>query len=439
MNDDPNDDLYAALDRAAAEHADWLVAIRRHLHAHPELSNREHQTAAYVADRLRELGLDEVRTGIAGHGVVGVLRGGLPGDRVVALRADMDALPVRETSGLDFASAAIDADYPGGPFPVAHACGHDCHTAVVLAAARVLADLRDRLPGTVVFIFQPAEEGAPVGEVAGARAMLDAGALDGIEPTMVFAMHVTFHPKGLVGYHVGNQYAAACRTKVVVRGTQAHGSSPWLGVDPMPAAAQIVLGIGQLYRQVPAASPVTVSIGHVEDVGRFNILGDTVTLWGTIRASRDQDLAVLQARYARLAEESAAAYGCTAEVSYEWEIPAVHNSQEWIDATLPTLERVVGADNVVATEAFLGSDDMAEFVRAYGGVYLTYGVQDTRLDGAEVVPVEGGRGMAPNHHPAFYADEPSLAGSVRAHVHVAVDHLLGVMPDRMQPGASSSG
>jgi amidohydrolase len=409
-------ELHRLVDEACAEHEEWLVASRAWLHAHPELSNREERTAAYVAEQLHALALDEVRTGVAGHGVVGVLRGGLPGERVVALRADMDALPVHAVDGVG---------------PVSHACGHDCHVAVVLTAARVLTGLRDRLPGTVVFFFQPAEEGPPVGEVAGAKAMLDAGALDGVEPTMVFAMHVVFLPKGVVGYHVGNQFAAACAVDITIRGVQAHGSSPWLGVDPMPAAAQVILGAGQLYRQVPAASPVSVSIGHVEDVGRFNIIGEQVTLSGTMRSSRQEDMPALKAGLERLAEHAAAAYGCTAELAYHFEIPAVRNEQAWFDAARPTIERVVGAERVVPVEPVMGSDDMAELVSAYGGLYLTYGVQDTRMDGDRVLPVEGGRGLAPNHHPAFYADDASLLDDVRVHAHVAVDHLLGDLDARV--------
>ena len=265
----PDPALYADLDRAVAEHVADLIAIRRDLHAHPELSNREARTASLVAAHLAAHGLDEVRVGIAGHGVVGVLRGGRPGDRVIALRADMDALPVRETTDLDFASTVVDHTYPGGPVPVAHACGHDCHTATVLIAASVLGGLRERLPGTVLFVFQPAEEGPPVDETGGARAMLDAGALAEPAPTMVFGMHVSPFPIGHVAYRAGNQFAASCLVRVVVRGVQAHGSQPWTGVDPMPAAAAIITGAAQLYRQVPAWNPVTVSFGHVHDVGRF--------------------------------------------------------------------------------------------------------------------------------------------------------------------------
>jgi len=421
-------DVRAAVERAAEGLRGDLIAWRHHLHAHPELSNREAQTAAFVAEKLRAAGLDEVRTAIAGHGVVGVLRGGLPGDRVAALRADMDALPVAEDSGVDFASTVVDADYPGGPFPVAHACGHDCHTATVLASAHVLASVREQLPGTVLFVFQPAEEGPPVDETGGAQAMLDAGALADPEPTMAFGMHVCPLPVGVIGYRVGNLYAASCLVKIVVTGQQVHGSTPWLGIDPMPAAAEIISGVGQLYRQIPAYNAITVSIGHVEDVGRFNIIGQTVTLWGTIRCTDENDMATVQANLRRLAEHHAAAYGCTADVGYDQYVPPVHNRAEWIDTLLPTLMRVVGDGNVVEVPPALGYDDVSVFTRAFGGAYLMFGVQDLRIENQGLVPSEGGRGLAPNHSPRFYADDDALLTSLRVHVHVAVDHLTGTAP-----------
>lgn len=433
MDDQRVAQVRATADRLSAAARPALVDLRHHLHAHPELSNREVKTAALVAEHLRSLGLDEVRTDIAGHGVVGVLRGGLPGDRVIALRADMDALPVKETSGVEFASTAVDESYPGGPFPVAHACGHDCHTATVLSSATVLAEMREELPGTVLFLFQPAEEGPPVDETAGAQAMFDAGCLADPEPTMVFGMHVAPLPKGYVGYRVGNTYAASCLVRVVVSGVQTHGSMPWMGVDPMPAAAEIISGSGQLYRQLPAYNPISVSFGHVDDVGRFNIIGERVTLWGTIRCVIESDMPDVQARLRRLAEHAAMSYGCTAEVAFLQDVPAVNNTQEWIDAALPTVRRVVGAESVIEIPPALGYDDVSVFINAYGGLYLNFGVQDSVVVGQGLVPEEGGRGVVPNHNPAFYADDESLVDSLRVHVHVAIDHLLGVI----QPGATA--
>lgn len=420
--------LHDDIDRWAVELNPQLIAARHHLHQHPELSNREVGTAAYVAEALRGYGLDEVRTGIAGHGVVGILRGDQPGERIVALRADMDALPVREESGVDFASSVVDEDYPGGPFPVAHACGHDCHTATVLTAAGVLARVRDRLPGTVVFIFQPAEEGPPVGEAGGARAMLESGALDDVRPSFVFGMHVSALPKGTVAYSAGTMYAGSCLVKITVTGQQIHASTPWLGVDPMPAAAGVITGLGQIYRQVPGTDAVAVSIGHVDDVGRFNIIGETVTLWGTIRTLTQGTMAAVQERLRRLVEHQAAAYGCTGEVEYLQPVEPVVNASDLVEAVLPTLERVVGREALLdQLPPVLGYDDVSEFLNAFGGVYFSYGVQDTRLVPGQPVPVEpvpGGRGMAPNHSPRFYADDDCLLDSLRIHVHVAVDRLL---------------
>jgi amidohydrolase len=419
-------ELHAALDEAALSCRDSLIEWRQHLHANPELSNREIKTAAFVAERLAEAGLDEVRTGIAGHGVVGVLRGGKEGSRVAALRADMDALPVRETADVPFASTVIDTDYPGGPFPVAHACGHDCHTATVLASAHVLSQVRDELPGDVLFIFQPAEEGPPVGEVAGAQAMLDVGAFANPEPTMVFAMHVSPLPKGIVGYHAGNQLAASCLVKITVEGQQIHGSTPWMGIDPMPPAASIITAAGQLYRQVPAQNPITVSIGHVEDVGRFNIVGQTVTLWGTIRCLIESDMAAVQEKLRRLAEHHAAAYGCTATVHYDQQVPPLNNTQPWLDAVLPSVRRITGAGNVIEIPPAMGYDDAGVLTKAYGGAYIMLGVQDTEFTATGLGVIEGGRGVAANHNPGFYADDETLVTSLRIHSHVAVDHLYGV-------------
>jgi amidohydrolase len=260
--------------------------------------------------------------------VVGVLRGGGDGDRVIALRADLDALPVQEASGEAFASTVVDTDYPGGPFPVAHACGHVCHTAMLMGAASALAAVRDRLPGTVLFVFQPTEKGPPLGEDGGAQAMEDAGALSDPSPSMVFGIHVGPHPTGYIAYRAGNQYASSVLVRIKVTGKQVHGSTPWMGVDPMPVAAAIINETGQLYRQLPAYDPFTVTIGHVEDEGRFNIIGESVTLYGTIRASIDRDMTDLQDRVRRLATKLAEAQGCTPVVDYLQHVPALTNRPE---------------------------------------------------------------------------------------------------------------
>jgi amidohydrolase len=428
------DAMRARIDAAASAAEPNVIEWRHHIHSNPELSNREAATAAFVAEHLRALGLDEVRTGIAGHGVVGVLRGGRPGHRVMALRADMDALPVRETSGVDFASTVVDNDYPGGPFPVAHACGHDCHTAMVMGAAQVLAGLRDDLAGTVLFVFQPAEEGPPVDEDGGAQAMLGAGALDDPAPTMVFGMHVGPAPKGVVGYSVGTTYSASVLLKITITGKQVHGSTPWGGIDPMPVAADIISATGQIYRQVPATDPMTISIGHVEDQGRFNIIGGQVTLWGTIRAVHQRTMDDVQARITRTAEHIASAYGASAETAFLQPVPPVDNTPAWLRAGLPTLRRVAGEPNVIEIPPQLGYDDVSVFVKKYGGLYLILGVQDVEIVDGQPRPQAGGRGLVVNHNPAFYADDAALTTGVRLLAHVAADHLAGFLePAEQQP------
>ncbi|QIS14004.1 M20 metallopeptidase family protein [Nocardia arthritidis] len=423
--------IYDELDRHANAIAAQVVRWRHHLHQHPELPNRESNTAELIADHLRSLKLDEVRTGIAGHGVVGVLRGGADGGgsgAVIALRADIDALPVPDLSGVDFAAHVVDKDYPGGPFPVSHACGHDCHISMLMGAASVLAAVREQLPGTVLFVFQPAEEGPPVDEKGGAREMLAQGAFDNPAPTMAFGLHVWPYPKGDIGYWAGNLFSSSCLVKITVTGQQVHGSTPWMGIDPMPAAAAIVTGIGQLYRELDAYDPITVSIGHIEDVGRFNIIGQTVTLLGTIRCAVESDMTEVQKRLDTLVEHTALAYNATATADFLQHVPAVHNTEKWIEAALPTFRRVAGDEKVVQSVPTLACDDVSEFVNKYGGLYVLLGVQDTQLAPHGMpTPIPGGRGLAMNHNPHFYADDDTLVTGVRLHSHVAYDHLAGIL------------
>ncbi len=426
------DSLHAELDERAHAIVEEVIAWRHHVHRFPELSNREHKTATLIADHLRSLELDEVRTGIAGHGIVGVLRGraasaGADDPRVIALRADIDALPMREESGEPFASTVVDETYPGGPFPVAHTCGHDCHVAMLMGAASVLAAVRDRLTGTVLFVFQPAEEGPPLGEDGGAAAMERDGALSDPSPTMVFGMHVGPMPVGWVGYGAGDFYAASAVLKIVVTGVAAHASTPWRGVDPLPVAADIVLALAQLYRQVPASKPITVSIGHVATEGRHNVIGETVELLGTVRCAVDADMAKIQERVQRIATHLALAQGCTAQTTFHQPVPAVHNRPEWLRAALPTIERVVGADCTLELPATLGYDDVSVFINRHGGLYVALGCQEVIVVGGALRAMPGGRGVVPNHNTRFYAVDEALQAGVRLHAHVAADHLAGVL------------
>ena len=276
--------LVAAIDAAAESVQAQVIAWRRDIHEHPELGNREFRTSALVTAHLRKLGFDEVRTEVAHTGVVGLLRGALPGP-VVALRADMDALPVSEEVDVAFASK-VRTQWNGEEVGVMHACGHDTHTAILMGVAQVLAGQRARLHGSVKFIFQPAEEMPPEGEDGGAKMMVEQGAMDNPRPKAVFGLHVTSRlPLGVIGYRPGPAMASSDSLKITVQGRQTHGAMPWYGVDPIVTAAQVVLGLQTVVsRQVDLTrEPAVVTIGSIRGGVRGNIIPDSVQMEGTIR------------------------------------------------------------------------------------------------------------------------------------------------------------
>lgn len=420
-------DPYARIDELAAGVESDVVEWRHDIHQNPELSNRETRTAGKVADHLRGLGL-EVRTGIAPTGVIGILRGGAPGDGVVALRADMDALPVRETVDVPFASTRVDGDYPEGPFPVGHACGHDAHTAMLMGAAVVLSQMRDEVPGTVMFVFQPAEEGPPIGEPFGAQAMLDAGAFNDPSPDMCFGMHVGPFPLGTVIATEGVQFGASEVVEITIHGSQTHGSSPFMGLDPLPVLAAIDNGFAQIYRQLDPTKPFTISIGKIDTVGRTNIIGGKITAWGTARATSGAVLDELNDRMRRVVEHAAQMHGLTAEFSVHQGVPPVVNTRPWLQRLMPSVERIVGAENVHALPPTMGYDDVSVLVGEFGGMYIMVGAQNVRLVDGELQPVDPHSptgGPVPNHNPGFYVLDEVLTTGVRAHAYVALDFLNG--------------
>ncbi len=390
-----------------------LLAWRRHLHENPELGNREVKTAAYVVERLRSFGL-EPQTGIARTGVVAILKGGRPGP-VVALRADMDALPVTEQVALPFASK-VTTEWEGQKVGVMHACGHDTHVAILLATARVLTQLKDRLPGTVKFIFQPAEESVPVAErPAGAEAMVKAGVMDAPKVDAVFGLHVFANvPTGTITYRSGPFMAAADAFEIIVTGRQAHGSSPWRGVDPIVVGAQIVTALQTIVsRNVDITKlPAIVTVGQFQSGVRNNIIPDSARLVGTIRTFDDEVQNDIHARVKKIAEGIAAGAGATVNVTIDRGYPVTANDPKLTAKMLPSLEKAAPG-MVKESELITGAEDFTFFQRQAPGLFVFLGITPK-----ETV------GKAPsNHSPLFFVDEKALLTGVKALSHLAVDYL----------------
>ncbi|MEX2661086.1 MAG: amidohydrolase [Vicinamibacterales bacterium] len=408
--------LSADIDKLTAAVEADLLTWRRHLHQNPELSNREIETAKYVAEKLRSFGL-EPQTGIAKTGVVAVLTGGQPGP-MVALRADMDGLPVREEVDLPFASKAT-GEYEGNTVGVMHACGHDTHVAMLLATARVLTQMKDRLPGSVTFIFQPAEEGAPAGESpAGADAMVKEGVMKNVDA--VFGLHVFANvPTGQITYRSGPFMAASDSFEIIVKGKQTHGSAPWRGVDPIVVGAQIVNALQTIVsRNVDITHlPAIVTVGQFQSGVRNNIIPDSARLVGTIRTFDDDVQSDIHARVKRIAEGIASGAGATVDVTIRRGYPVTSNDPELTARMLPTLERVAPG-KVKESELITGAEDFTYYQRQAPGLFIFLGITP---------PAQAGKAPA-NHSPLFFVDEQALPTGVRALANLAVDYLAG--PDK---------
>jgi amidohydrolase len=401
--------VHAELDRLAAAVNPKVVAWRRDIHEHPELGMQETRTAALVAAHLRSLGM-EVRTGVGGTGVVGVLRGARPG-RVVALRADMDALPVTEMVDLPFRSR-VRTVVRGQEVGVMHACGHDNHVAILMGAAEVLAGMRSQLAGTVVFLFQPAEEGP-----GGAEPMIRDGALDDPKVEAIFGLHVWPAPAGSITYRSGPSMAASNTLNIKVRGRQTHGANPWGGVDPIVVGSQIVLGLQTIVsRQVDiTTAPAIVTVAIFEGGIRSNIIPDTVVMQGTIRTfDRAQRQAIFD-RIATTAKQIAAASGATAEVQIDSGYPVTVNDPALTARMLPTLRRVAGAENVSEGQLITGAEDFSYFQERVPGLFVFLGVTPRGQDP---------RTAPANHSPYFFADESALPVGVRTMTALALDFLM---------------
>ena len=404
----------AYLDSAAAELADKVVAWRRDIHAHPELSNREFRTSKLVAEHLKALGL-KVRMGVAHTGVVGVLKGSLPGP-VIALRADMDALPVTEKTGLAYASKVL-GKYEGQEVGVMHACGHDNHVAILMATAEVLATHKDKIPGSIKFIFQPAEEGAPKGESGGAQLMIDQGVLSNPEVEAIFGLHVG--QQGLAGsasYRDRGFMASAQRFDIEVKGVQTHGARPWAGVDPIVVASQIVTALQTIVsRQIDISqSPAVVTVGSVRAGVRNNIVPETATMSGTIRTFDPDMRKQIHTKIRRIAEHVAASQGATVTVEIDPGVPVTFNDPRLTARMVPTLKRIYGRDRVYISGRVTGAEDFAFYQEQIPGFFFFIGVRPQDIAPADAIP---------NHSPYFDADEAALVPGVRAMSHLAMDYL----------------
>ena len=404
--------LHMAIDVASSAIEADVITWRRDIHANPELSNREFRTAGVVAAHLESLGM-EVRTEVAHTGVVGFLHGGQPGP-VVALRADMDALPVTEMVDLPFASK-VRTEYNGQEVGVMHACGHDNHVAILMGVASILADMRDTLPGSVKFIFQPAEEGAPQGEEGGAELMLKDGAFENPRPDVIFGLHVWPAPVGEISYLPGPFMASSDSYSIKVTGRQTHGAVPWGGVDPIVVTSQIVLGLQTIAsRQLDVtATPSIITVGTIHGGVRSNIIPDEVELTGTIRTFLPEVRADIERRVRQTAESIAKSSGATAELTMNYGYPVTVNDPELTMQMLPSLKRV--APSVTQASKITGAEDFSYFAQEVPGLFVFLGVTPPGTDLATVPR---------NHSPYFFADENALLTGVRALASLAVDYMM---------------
>jgi len=399
-----------SVDQAVREVAPDIIPLRHRIHANPELGNREFQTAALVAEHLRSLGL-EVETGIAHTGVVGVLRGGRPGP-TIAVRADMDALPVVEQTDFPFKST-VRTEYLGQQVGVMHACGHDIHTSVQMGVAGVLASMRDEIPGTVVFIFQPAEEGAPTGEEGGAELMLKEGLFQKHNPEVIFGLHSNAEMEvGQVGYAVGPALASVDRFRITITGKQAHGAKPEESVDPIVMASHFVAAAQTIRsRNLSPLAPSVVTVGLMRGGQRYNIIPESVYMEGTVRTYDEAVQDQVEQRLRELLEGITSAFGGGFEMVYERYTPPTVNDPDLTARMVPTIRRVLGEDNVFERDPVMGGEDFAFYAREIPGFFYFLG---TREPGGE----SGGI-----HTPTFRAVDESIPVGMRVMTSLVLDYL----------------
>jgi amidohydrolase len=390
--------------QAAEAMRSQLIAQRRDFHMHPELSNREERTSRIVAERLRALGLEDIKTGVGRYGVTALLRGAKPG-AVVAVRADMDALPIQEVNDVPYKSLT-----PG----VKHACGHDVHTTVELGVAEILSKMRGEINGTIKFIFQPAEEGAPPGEEGGAALMIKEGALDNPRPQAIFGLHVLpVIEVGQINYNSGPAMASSDRFVITIHGKKVHGAYPHDGVDAVVVAAECVSALQTIRsRRIDTTEPLVITIGSIQGGNRFNIVADEVKMEGTVRTLNEDVRKRAQALMRETLGGITTAYGATYDMQYEEGAAVTYNDPKLVAETLPTLRRMVGEDNLVTRKPQMGAEDFSYYQQVIPGFYYFLGVGN-RAKGI----------TAQIHTPEFDVDEESLVIGVKTMTNVLLDYL----------------
>lgn len=406
--------LHQKIDLKADAVETKVIEWRHDIHQNPELSNREFKTGEKVAAHLKSLGL-EVKTGVAKTGVVAYLKTGKPGP-TIALRADMDALPVLERADIPWASKA-KGEYLGAEVPVMHACGHDTHVAMLMGAAEILTGMKDELTGTIVFIFQPAEEGAPPGEEGGAKVMVQEGVMDDPKVDVAFGIHISSRtPVGHINYKPSGTMAAADVFNIKVLGKQSHGSQPWGGVDPITVGAQIVQGLNNIIaRQTELTKEAAViTVGKFSAGVRNNIIPESAELVGTIRTLDTQMQDLIHEKIKLTAESIAISAGAKAEVEIRRVVPVTYNDPALTDQMLPTIQKAAGSKNVHLVNAVTGAEDFSFYAQKAPALFLFLGGMPEGTDRKDA---------APHHTPDFFVDDAGMKLGVRTFCYLTVDYM----------------
>tara|TARA_B100000780_G_scaffold223287_1_gene162388 strand:- start:3086 stop:4378 length:1293 start_codon:yes stop_codon:yes gene_type:complete len=402
------------INELASKYQSNMIELRHWFHQNAELSNREFKTSDRIADELRKIGLNPI-TGIAKTGVVAILKGGKPGP-VVALRADIDGLPVKERANLPWKSTMV-GEYNGNAVPVMHACGHDTHTAILLGTAKILYEIRDQISGTVKFIFQPAEEGAPSGEQGGAELMIKEGVLNNPDVDAIFGLHIWsqynagqifLRPKGIM--------AAVNEFRIDIEGVQTHGSTPWSGIDPIVTASQIINSIQTIVsRNMPLTkAAAVVTIGSIHGGVRSNIIPESLYMLGTIRTLDEGMKKIVLKRLEQIVSSIAKANNARAKITYQVSYPITFNDPGLYEEMLPSLKRINGSNNVNTMDASTGAEDFSFFQEKIPGMYFFIGGTKKGMDPSKV---------APHHTPDFYVDDSAMITGLKSMTTLALDYL----------------